>query len=178
MNKILLPIFAVMTFAVSTASALGDGGTVRAMTTVGEHRIAVFTSPTPLRAGPVDVSVLIQDAAGDVISNAEVVVVAQSLSGSQPKLRIPATSAAATNKLLQAAKFDLPAAGKWEFQVIVTPPGETPAVIDFQAEAATALPRWQLFWPWFTWPAAVIAVFVLWQIAKTTRSTDRAHHFT
>ena len=39
-----------------------DGGTVRAITRDGRYQIAVFTSPAPLVAGVVDISVLVQDA--------------------------------------------------------------------------------------------------------------------
>ena len=40
-----------------------DGGTVRLSEEQGRYRITVFTAPAPLRAGPVDVSVLVQEAA-------------------------------------------------------------------------------------------------------------------
>ena len=43
--------------------ARADGGVVRLRQRAGGYQIAVFTSPTPIRAGPVDVSVLVQDAA-------------------------------------------------------------------------------------------------------------------
>ena len=44
-------------------AARGDGGTVRLSRCEGGYRITVFTAPTPFRAGPVDISVLVQDAA-------------------------------------------------------------------------------------------------------------------
>ena len=43
-------------------AARGDGGTVRLSRCEGGLRITVFTAPTPFRAGPVDISVLVQDA--------------------------------------------------------------------------------------------------------------------
>src|SRR5258708_34204239 len=39
-----------------------DGGALRLSERAGGYRITVFTDPTPLRAGPVDVSVFVQDA--------------------------------------------------------------------------------------------------------------------
>jgi len=39
-----------------------DGGTLRLWERAGNYKVAVFTDPTPLRAGPVDVSVFVQDA--------------------------------------------------------------------------------------------------------------------
>ncbi len=48
----------------ANSAVFGDGGAVRFSGQQGDWRITVFTSPTPLRAGPVDVSVLVQDAGG------------------------------------------------------------------------------------------------------------------
>jgi hypothetical protein len=44
------------------AVALADGGRVVVVERQGDYRISVFTSPEPLRAGPIDISVLLQDA--------------------------------------------------------------------------------------------------------------------
>ena len=171
--KLQLPsgiaVLLLLTFA---AIACGDGGAVRVLQTSGEHQIAVFTSPTPLRAGPVDVSVLVQDSSGNVVNHVDVIVVAKAHSASGPSVRTPATSAAATNKLLRAAKFNLPTAGLWNFEVLVGLHGNTPASVAFQAEVAPPRPRWQSFWPWFTWPVAAIALFVLQQ-ALRRRPTKR-----
>ena len=42
-------------------SARADGGLARLVVDSGEFRLTVFSSPTPLRAGPVDLSVMVQD---------------------------------------------------------------------------------------------------------------------
>jgi len=39
-----------------------DGGTIRMSEKKGGFLITVFTAPAPFRAGPVDISVLVQDA--------------------------------------------------------------------------------------------------------------------
>src|SRR5260370_24925363 len=46
----------------SPCQARADGGTVRLSEQKGSYRITVFTAPTLVRAGPVDISVLVQDA--------------------------------------------------------------------------------------------------------------------
>ncbi len=46
----------------ATSVAWADGGAVRFLERRGDRLVTVFTSPTPLRAGPVDVSVLLQRA--------------------------------------------------------------------------------------------------------------------
>src|SRR5262249_156491 len=60
---------------VSPGHARADGGTVRLSQRAGGYQVTVFTEPTPLRAGPVDVSVLVQDAAtGQALPGAQVTV--------------------------------------------------------------------------------------------------------
>ena len=44
------------------APAIADGGSMRLSGKKGGYQITVFTAPTPFRAGPVDISVLVQDA--------------------------------------------------------------------------------------------------------------------
>jgi hypothetical protein len=147
-----------------------DGGTVRFCERAGNYQVAVFTSPNPFRAGPVDISVLVQDpATGESMPQAEVMV-RLTAHGSGRTLEYLATSEAATNKLFHAAVFDLPEAGTWDMEVSVKGP-RGPARARFQLEAGEALPPWLDLWPWYTWPAVVIALFALLQVR--TRRTAR-----
>src|SRR5438094_6267524 len=99
--------------------ARGDGGTVRLSQQTGGYRITVFTEPTPLRAGPVDVSVLVQDAAtGQALPDVQVTVWVAPVGRAGAAVGYPATSEAATNKLLRVALFDFPEAGPWELEVV------------------------------------------------------------
>ena len=130
----------------------------------GGYQITVFTEPTPFRAGPVDVSVLVQDAATKrVLPEAQVTVwVGQSAPGRAP-VPYTATTEAATNKLLRAALFELPEAGWWELEVVVEGP-LGPGRVRCEVEAAEPWPRWLGFWPWATWPALVILLFGVHQV--------------
>ena len=47
---------------VGCVPALADGGTLRFFGRRGDRLVTVFTVPAPLRAGPIDLSVLVQDA--------------------------------------------------------------------------------------------------------------------
>ena len=151
---LVVPIFCVPVKA--------DGGAIRVSESKDGYRITVFSAPTPLRAGPVDISVLVQDAAtGDVLT--ESLVTVRTIKSGRHTLEYPATSEAATNKLLQAAQFELPEPGRWELQVqIEGVHGRT--VIAAELEAAESLPRWRELWPWIAWPAIVIALFGVHQI--------------
>ena len=151
----------------------GDGGTVRLSERKGAYQITVFTAPTPFRAGPVDVSVLVQDAAtGEPVPEARVLVRVAPRGRAGEAVAYPATTAAATNKLLHAAVFDLPGPGWWELEVTVRGPGE-PAVVRCEVEAAEPLPPWRTLWPWLAWPAAAVLLFVVHQLLVRAKSRPR-----
>ncbi len=141
-----------------------DGGTLRLSKRRGDYRISVFTAPTPFRAGPVDVSVLVQDArTGDPLPQAEVTVRATPRGRSDTLVVQSATHDAATNKLFHAALLELPEAGWWKIDIAVAGQhGE--AAVQFEVEAAAAAPAWLDLWPWLAWPALAIVVFCIHRI--------------
>ncbi len=141
-----------------------DGGTVRLSQRAGGYQVTVFTAPTPLRTGPVDVSVLVQDAdTGQALPGAEVTVRVAPAGRGHTATVYPATTEAATNKLLRAALFELPEAGRWELEVAVQGP-LGPARVRCEVEAAEPAPRWPEFWPWAAWPVLVILLFGVHQL--------------
>jgi hypothetical protein len=143
--------------------ARADGGAVRLSRRAGAYQITAFTAPTPFRAGPVDVSVLVQDAAtGECVTPARVTLQLTSR-GSGQVLECLATSGAASNKLFQEAVFELPEAGWWDVEVSVDGP-HGPASARFPVEAGEASPRWLDLWPWFAWPALPVALFGLHRV--------------
>jgi hypothetical protein len=147
--------------ALLPAVARADGGTIRLSERKGGYQITVFTSPTPLRAGPVDVSVFVQDAAtGEPVPEARVTVRASPRGRPAEAESYPATTEAATNKLFRAAAFDLPAAGWWEMEIVVDVRDE-PLRVGFELEAAEPPPRWLSLWPWVAWPILVIALYAV-----------------
>jgi hypothetical protein len=150
--------------------ANADGGAIRLSEQRGPYQITVFTSPTSLRAGPVDVSVLVLDCTnGQPIPDAEVTVRAVRSGKPGEGVFVQATSDAATNKLLQAAIFDLPEAGQWKMEVEVKSRlGETQ--VQFDLDVAEPLPRWASLWPWIGWPGLVIVFFGLHQWLVRRRS--------
>ncbi len=149
--------------------ARGDGGTVRLSQRAGAYHITVFTAPTPFRAGPVDVSVLVQDAATrQALPKAQVTVRVAPLARRDAAVPYTATTEAATNKLLHAALFDLPEPGWWELEIAVE--GQLGrGQVRFEVEAAEPWPRWVAFWPWMSWPALVILLFGVHQLLVRRR---------
>jgi hypothetical protein len=149
------------------APAHADGGTISLSSQNSAYQITVFSAPTPFRAGPVDISVLVQDGqTGEPLTTARVTV--RMSKPGQFVLDYPATTAAATNKLFHSAHFQLPEPGNWRIEVEVQ--GQRgQAVIGGQIAAASPLPRWLEMWPWFGWPALVVALFSLQKMLTRPR---------
>ena len=159
---LLLPLWCAM--------AAADGGSMRLSGKKGGYHISVFTAPTPFRAGPVDVSVLVQDAStGNPLTQVQVTL--RMAKSGRPALEYPATSETATNKLLHAAQFELPEPGAWHLEVLIRG-SQGLAVLAGNVQAAEPLARWQEVWPWFGWPALAIAVFCLHHVLARTPSVN------
>jgi hypothetical protein len=163
--KPLICLLLASSFILLPSSFLrADGGTVRLSERSGGYRITVFTEPTPLRAGPVDVSVLVQDAAtGQAVPGAQVTIRAAPAGRWGEATAYPATTESATNKLLRAAHFELPEAGPWELEVVVEGP-LGPARVRCAVDVAEPPPQWLSFWPWVAWPALVVLLFGVHQL--------------
>jgi hypothetical protein len=154
-------------------SALADGGTVRISQTKGDYQITALTAPNPFRAGPVDVSVLVQDAAtGGALPDAKVTLRIAPRERPSEMHQYRATTSAATNKLFHSAVFDLPASGQWTVEIEIDGP-HGPARASFNAEAADRLPRWLSMWPWFSWPFLAVLVFAVHQAFAVNRTPSR-----
>jgi hypothetical protein len=150
------------------APVRADGGSMRLSAEEGRYRISVFTAPTPFRAGPVDVSVLVQDSVtGSPMPHARVTVRMTKIG--HAALEYPATHETATNKLFRAAQFELPGPGRWEMQVHVEG-SHGRAVIGGEVEAAEPLPRWRELWLWIGWPALAIVLFGIHQVLERRMS--------
>ena len=177
-QKPILVVVLVLCFLAYSCrrKARADGGAVRLSEVAGEYRISVFTSPTPFRAGLVDISVLVQDASSTtVVSGAQVTIKMNPRGRPNEAITQTATAAAATNKLLQAAQFDLPESGWWDLHVLIDGPnGHAEAAC--QVEAAEPWPQWLTLVPWIAWPVIPIMLFGIHQILVRRRSNPKSAH--
>jgi hypothetical protein len=148
-----------LALALCSAHALADGGKVVLIERQADYRISVFMSPDPLRAGPTDISVLIQDAeTGNPITNAQIIVTLTSTSAPSRTIYAAATNDAATNKLLSAALVDLPEPGEWNIEINCLAQHtafQVHFLIDVGERTAPCLEGWS----WFTWPAGAVILF-------------------
>jgi hypothetical protein len=151
-----------LSLATLCSPARADGGSLVLSEKRGGYQITVFTAPTPFRAGPVDISTLVQDAStGDLVTRAQVIV--RMTKPGRLALEYPATFEAATNKLFRAAQFELPEPGRWNMQVEVDA-SHGAAIISGEIEAADPLPRWAEMLPWTAWPALAIVLFSIREV--------------
>ena len=87
---------------------------------IQDRQVSVFTSPSVLRTGLVDISVLVQMAqTGSVCQDAVIRVELTSLDQPSTELTEKATAEAATNKLFKSAIFNVPYAGRWHVRILL-----------------------------------------------------------
>lgn len=154
---------AIALWLAAAGAALADGGLVRISQVVGPYTVTVFSAPTPLRAGMVDISVLVQArASGNPVLDAEVAVNLQAIDDPARVVRGAATHAAAINQLLYAAELELPAPGRWRGDVVIHAGGGEHTVT-FEVDAAPPLPDAIVFWPYLAAPFAALALYALHQ---------------
>jgi hypothetical protein len=154
----------------SPCQARADGGTLRLSEQKGNYRITVFTAPTPLRAGPVDISVLVQEAATEQpLAGVQVAIKAEWRGSPGVAFHHPATTEAATNKLYYAAIFDLADPGWYAVEVSIDGALGT-AQVHFELEAGEPLPPWLAMAPWVGWPVLAILLFGIHQLLVRGRS--------
>jgi hypothetical protein len=175
---------------VLTGTCRADGGTIQFSAVNQGLQVSVFTDPGVPSAGPLDLSVLVQDAATHAaILDAEVHA---SLTPETPEF--PATSAWAPplcavtstshlqsfqldhrgsqNLLFYSSLVHIPAAGKWRLEVEVRRGAETVWVDGILQVADQAAP-WTSYWHLFLFPPLAIGLFAAIQFQRATRQASR-----
>jgi hypothetical protein len=168
-----LALVTVLALAAAAAPVCADGGVVSLRADAGAVRITLLCAPAPLRQGPVELAVLLQDrASGEPILDADVALRLVPAGGGTP-IAVRAVRGTDANRLLYAARFALPAPGR--FRVAVRAAGTG---FDEEAEGELrALPPasvWRLHWPALALPVAGIALLALHQFLSLRRSS-RVH---
>lgn len=156
-DRLLIPCLLLA----SSSWAMPDSGVVRVSSVDGPWRMTVFSEPTPLRAGFVDLSVLIQQAEDDEpVLDATVSLMLEHSDGVADSMLVEATHEAATNRLLYSAKFELPEPGDWSIEAAALR-GDQISRVHFQVTAAEAIPPILDMWIWFLLPGIAMILIVL-----------------
>ncbi len=119
MNRFGITALLLLTALTSLPAPLrADGGTFQFRKQAGPFTVTLFSAPVPLRAGTADLSVLVQDQQESALIDAAVTV--RLSKENEQDIVARATTAQATNKMLDAAQIELPSAGAWQIEVHVT----------------------------------------------------------
>ncbi len=172
-------LFLCVTILLTAAShSFGDGGTILKRETLNGLNVTVFASPSPLRAGPVDVSVLVQDGDKPVLdatvelewsaaSDASAEWVPPCCAMDSNALRIPAVRGHSGNRLLYAAIVPMKSSGPSKLVVRMIRGGQE-AVLSCDLDLRPPLAPTMAYWPWLLFPPLAIAGFAVHQrLAKS-----------
>jgi hypothetical protein len=156
----------LMSVVLAPLAAQADGGAVCLHEASGQFLVTVFVSPYPLRAGPADISVLVQDQqTGGVVLDPTIELAIHPLSAKGSQLLAQARHELATNRLLQAARLDLPDPGWWVLNVSVSR-GREEAVLSTTLQVAPGKNRVAVVWPLLLFPPFAIGLFAIHQVLK------------
>lgn len=159
---------------VAVPAAHADGGAVLAREQGGGLSVTVFAAPVPLRVGPIDLSVLVQEARDDTtILDARVLVSLFEEGSGVARWVGPADHEQATNRLLYAAPISIASAGSWRALVEVQKQGAQLSM-EVALDVLPALPAARRFWPWLAIPLLVALVFLLHQWLQQRRPRGAA----
>lgn len=155
--------------------AFADGGAILARQTVNDLDITIFAAPLPLRAGPVDVSVLVQDPkTARPLLDARVEIAWSPSDSSSPAWmppccsmdqatdRIPATRAHSQNKLIYSALVPIKSSGPSEL-IIRVHAGEREALLSTDVTVGPPRSPALAYWPWLALPPFAVAGFAVHQ---------------
>jgi hypothetical protein len=154
--KLLLTFVAIL----APARLFADGGTVQLRKEAGALLITVFTSPSPLSAGPADISLLLQTRNGlEPVLDADVSIRLRT-DASDIEIEARPTRQQAQNKLLYAAPVTLSESGRLALAVTIFRNGErtdATGTIDVAPAPEKALS----YWSYIAFPPLMIALFVV-----------------
>ena len=157
-------LFAAITLFALATKAGADGGTVQLAQTAGPFVVTVFTAPTPLRAGPVDISVMVQNQLDQQpVLDGQVLVELRSEDG--VVVRAQAMRGQAQNNLLYAALINVPEPGRWALEV-TTSRGQSSAKVNGNIKVGSASGFLLSYWRSLALPSIMIVLFVLNQWLK------------
>jgi hypothetical protein len=160
-------------FSASVSTARGDGGAVCFSSEANGQRITVFAEPVPPRVGPLDLSVLVQELSTlQPLTDLQLDFTLTSSDRSLPALSATASAALATNRLFQAAEFELPAAGSWQVTVEVRSGGERTRHVFPLSVSPPRAAFWELV-PWIFLPAIPIGIFFTGQLRRAADERRR-----
>ena len=155
-----------LTLALALAHTVhADTGMLRAHVEETALHLTVFTEPTPVRVGLLDLSALVLDPSGDALPDA--VVLATLTPPDGPAMHVTLDNAQATTAFMRAANCTLEQSGTWQVELVATN-GTEQVRAAFPLQVAPPLPPLLALWPWLI-PAPI--ALGLWMSARKSPGT-------
>jgi hypothetical protein len=151
----------------ATHFLVADGGIVQFQKQAGPFVITLFSAPVPLRVGAADLSVMVQKME-DRSAVLDCDVVLELSHPGESDIRVAASRAQATNKLLYAAQPVLQKPGKWHVDVEIKARGDTVHAAGDMIVLPQEAPL-IAHWPYFAVLPIAVALFALNQWLKARR---------
>jgi hypothetical protein len=155
-------------YVLGITGAHADGGTVQFTKSAGPFSITVFTTPSPLRAGPVDISLMIQSSDNqqpllDCVSEVQL------RKEGEVTISSEATRGTAQNKLFYAAQVRIPDSGVWDLNITIKR-GDDLARVSGAITFGASSPVLLVYWRSLAIPPILISLFALNQWLKRRRT--------
>ncbi len=158
LKQTVLVVVATLAFAIIVRA---DGGSVLWQRTSGPITVTAFTTQSPLRPGPADISFLVENTEQSrPILDARVFVALENENG--VTLRGEATHAQARNKLLYCSLMNFVRAGHWKMNLIVTHGGEKTNLLT-DVEVSEAQSPLMAHWKLLAFPFMFTILFIIHQ---------------
>lgn len=174
---------------VASSLLWADGGITIGQVERDGLRITVFAAPVPIRAGPLDVSALVQEISSNMpVVDASIAFSLQLTSPPSPKpvrlpawcatvvpgAHIPATSIHSKNKLLKGAYLPLTESGHWDLRVHVSR-GQENFTVTLPVEVSAPQPPLSAWWPVIAMvPAAILLYIWRYRLIRRRRIREAA----
>lgn len=153
--------------------AHADGGAVQFEKSSGQFVVTVFATPSPLRAGPVDISLLVRDRKDQqpVFDCQAFIQLCKEGAMSIPS---QATHEAAHNKLFYAAPVKVPESGLWELEVDIQH-GDDSISVAGEIAVASSNPLLLVYWRSLALPPVFISLFAVnqWLKRRSVKGVSR-----
>lgn len=157
-------LFIAIAFFARIESTHADGGAVQFAKSAGPFVTTAFATPTPLRAGSIDISLMIQDRENQQpVLDCQVFVLLHKEGAMS--IHSEATHHAAQNKLLYAAQVNVPEPGLWEIEVQINH-GNDSIKITGEITVAVSHPVVLAYWRSLALPPLFISLFAVNQWLK------------